>query len=389
MIVRSMKLRRSHRLFFALLGVLVIVPQHAWANAGTPLMWAEMLHLVFGNALIGLMEGIVLGKLFGVPRLKAIGAMIAANYLSAWLGGVLIGGKIARAAPIDLSNGWLWFWIMVGATFCLTLVLEWPFIAWNLHGTASWLKRSFRASFLVQTTSYILLFGWYWMASGTSLYTKANVVTPEELSLPGSVLVFYISPRDGDVYKRPLWGGSEQKAYELNSTHRDDRLFARPSASNPDHWDLVARLNTEDSPAPKFVEVQMDMPVEAAPDPYNTRSDPPKYDGTWFNFGEASRLGTTTNNTWQFRTGFWPVEGLVALNEQTGERVRLNYETPFIAWNIRNAVHLPGDKVLFQLGHDQICGFDPATRRIALLWRGRGPAPVIQRPIETQAQVGE
>jgi hypothetical protein len=43
-----------------------------WANAGTALMWAGMLHLVIGNALIGLLEGVLLGRSFGVPSGKAI-----------------------------------------------------------------------------------------------------------------------------------------------------------------------------------------------------------------------------------------------------------------------------------------------------------------------------
>lgn len=30
------------------------------ANAGTPLMWAGMLHLVIGNAIIGIAEGALL-----------------------------------------------------------------------------------------------------------------------------------------------------------------------------------------------------------------------------------------------------------------------------------------------------------------------------------------
>ncbi len=46
---------------------------------------------------------------------------------------------------------------------------------------------------------------------------------------------------------------------------------------------------------------------------------------------------------------------------------------------IRNAVQLPSDKALFQLGENQICVFDPATRQVALLWRGRGPVAVMEK----------
>jgi hypothetical protein len=46
---------------------------------------------------------------------------------------------------------------------------------------------------------------------------------------------------------------------------------------------------------------------------------------------------------------------------------------------IRNTVQLPSDKALFQLGEDQICVFDPTTRQVALLWRGRGPVAVMEK----------
>ncbi len=45
--------------------------QHALANAGTPLIWAGILHLVFGNAIIGIGEGILLAWRIPVPRRKS------------------------------------------------------------------------------------------------------------------------------------------------------------------------------------------------------------------------------------------------------------------------------------------------------------------------------
>jgi len=70
----------KHRPLLSLVVVgLTALPQQASANAGTPLMWAEMLHLAIGNALIGLLEGFLLVWLFRLPRAKAVGAMIAAT----------------------------------------------------------------------------------------------------------------------------------------------------------------------------------------------------------------------------------------------------------------------------------------------------------------------
>ena len=220
-------MKRHLLIVLALLSV-VAFPQRVWADAGTPLMWAGLLHLAFGNALIGLGEGLLLAWFFSARKLKSISVIILANYTSAWLGGLFIRGAIVHALPMDLTNGWMWFWVMVVVTYCMTLIIEWPFVAWCFRGMQGWLKRSLRASLVVQSASYVLLFGWYWMASGTSLYTKMNIVTPADLSLPGSVLVYFIAPADGNVYRRQLVGGREEKVYELHSTDHDDRLFVRP-----------------------------------------------------------------------------------------------------------------------------------------------------------------
>ena len=367
----------------------VAFPQCAWANAGTPLMWAGMLHMLFGNALIGLGEGWLLAWRFPLPKRRGVPVMILANYASAWVGGLFIGCVMVPALPMNLANGWRWFWLTVVVMYGLTVILEWPFIAWYFRGTQGWLKRSFRASLLLQSVSYVLLFGWYWMASGTSLYTQMNIVPAADLALPQSVLVYFIAPADGSVYQRHLVGGSEQKIFELRSTNRDDRLFVRPSTPDTNRWDLVARLETKDFRDPRYVVVLTNLLVEAAPDARSTYTDPPQYDGTSFRFGNAPGLGSITNSQWEFRTGFWPIEGLRASNKATGERVYFSYETPFIAWRVRNAVHLALDKVLFQLGDDQICAFDPVNRRVALLWHGRGPVAVIEKPKVAQTATVE
>ena len=51
-----------------LFALLVSVPLTARADAGTPLMWAGMLHLVFGNAIIGIFEGLILAWLFKLSK---------------------------------------------------------------------------------------------------------------------------------------------------------------------------------------------------------------------------------------------------------------------------------------------------------------------------------
>ncbi len=370
-------MRHYHLRVLVLLGIIGF-PCYARADAGTPLMWAGMLHLVLGNAFIGTGEGMLLAWLFSVPQGKCVAIMIPANYASAWLGGLFIRGKIVQALPMDLNNGWQWFWIMVVVTYLMTLIIEWPFVVWCLWGKPNWLKRSLVASLVVQSASYALLFGWYWLASGTSLYTKLDIVPPANLSLPDSVLVYYIGPGDGNVYQRPLAGPGGEMIYALHSKDNDDRLVVRPNPSNTNHYDVIAPFAGKNSRDPLLVDVQTNLPVDAVPDLRSRHISPPQYEGTWFNFGEVPRLGSATNSHWKFRTGFWSGEGLLASDKSTGQSERFSYETPFGAWDIRNAVQLPSDKVLFQLGDDQICIFDPISRQVALLWHGRGPVAVLE-----------
>lgn len=381
-------MKRYASVALAVFGVLGFA-QNAGANAGTPLVWAGMLHLVFGNALIGLGEGILLSRLFSVPKRQGVLVMVLANYTSAWLGGLFIRGRIVQALPLDLNNGWKWFWIMVGVTWCLTVILEWPFVARCFRGREHWFRPTVRASLILQSASYVLMFSWYWLASGTSLYTRMTIVNAADLSLPESVLVYFIAPEDGNVYSRHLTKGGQEKIYELRSTNKNDRLFVRPSKAATNRWDLMGRLDSDDRREPHLVEVLTNLLVDAAPDWVSTRTDPPQYRGTWFNVGEAQRLGSATNSDWQVRTGFWAAEGLRAFNKTTSGSVRFAYETPFGAWTVRNAVHLPSDKVLFQLGHYQICLFDPPSRQVALLWHGRGPVPVIAKGHDEQDDVAD
>ena len=361
--------QRSRLLVFVFLALLAF-PSHAFANAGTPLMWAAMLHLAIGNGLIGAFEGLLLAWLFKAPKGRAMTFMVVANYFSAWVGGLLLRGVMVQALPLDLNNAWKWFWVMVGVTYILTLVLELPFIIPLLRGSGQTLRRSVRASFVVQTASYVIIFGWYWGASRTSLFTRTQVVTSAEMSLPKDVTVYFISRDDGDVYKARLGSGEPQKVFELNSTERNDRLLV--------NWHkLVARFDEQGNQDGKLVPVITNLAGWAVPELDDEKSSS-RINGTWFNFGSVPSLGSARTSDWSFFTGFWAAGGMSGHNDKTKQEARFAYETPFGSWMVRNAVLLPTDKVLFQLGHDQICAFDPETRRVVLLWRGRGPVPFIE-----------
>jgi hypothetical protein len=362
-----------------LVGILLVaISSVAHANAGTPLMWAGMLHLVFGNSIIGIAEGILLAKFFSLSRRKCIGLMILANYFSAWLGGFVIDNAIVDVLPMGLYTAWPLFWLMVIVTYVVTLFLEFPFVALAFRGDVAWYRKSVRGSFFVQTISYVALFGWYWSASGTSLYTKTDVVELSSISMPENILIYFISVDDGDVYEGSLRSAQWKSVFDLNSSREDDHLFVKPSDAEVNSWDLMASLETDEYRNPKIIPILEQVAEVAVPSSNVTNADPPRYEGAGPNFGQVPKLGNAKSSPWQFRSGFWSIEGLRGTQANSGEVVHFSLETPFVAWPVRNATHLPTDKVLLQLGDDQICVYDPETNRIALVTKGRTPIAVIK-----------
>lgn len=363
--------RRQRRIQLLLAGVVALIPQVASANAGTPLMWAGMLHLVFGNALIGLGEGLLIALVFKRPRARCIGLMIAANYLSAWLGGWALVGGIATKLDWHLYNAWRLFWIFVVTTYLMTIFLELPFVALCFFRQEKWFFRSFKASLLAQTVSYVLLFGWYWGASGKSLYTRMNVVQPSEIHLPGNLQLYYISAQDGHVHH------GSQILGNVISTNRNDRLLIKPIVGQTNQWELAIRRDARrDEDATISIILS---PIESS----TTAAEPieehwPNGRGTSFNFGDALVMGGQSDTNWEIWTGFWPVEGMRFKNNKTGESTHFAWETLFSQWNARNAILPPDDRAVFQLGEDQICVVELTTKKIALLARGRGPAAVLK-----------
>ncbi|MBR6464107.1 MAG: hypothetical protein IKS81_02315, partial [Verrucomicrobia bacterium] len=86
---------------FAGLAALLLTSATAQANAGTPLMWATLLHLFIGNLLIGIFEGYLLAKFFKLSKLRSIILLIIANYISMWLGGILLLGLFSPSSLLD------------------------------------------------------------------------------------------------------------------------------------------------------------------------------------------------------------------------------------------------------------------------------------------------
>jgi hypothetical protein len=354
---------------------LALFPSTAFANAGTPLMWASMLHLVFGNAIIGLIEGLMLGSIFKCSKRKSVLILIVANYVSAWAGGFLVAGYLPSLADMTIQNVKYWFLVFVAVAFVITLFIEFPFFWFALRARDHSFRRSLIATPVIHGISYTLLIGWYWMASGTSMMTKLEVVTAEEMQISEPFALFYISSEGDRVLRMNLDDSRSAKPIsKVAAHHRNDRLFVRPRHASG--FDLLVFLDSDDLGSGIEERVLEDFAEQAPVEWRISEGYSEEAEGSWFNFGSVPLIGGESD--WEIHTGFWPVGGVSGENERTGERFHFSLELPFAAWPVRNATHIPGDYVVAQLGDDQIFLLHPVSRRIALVARGKGP--IVSKP---------
>ena len=253
--------------------------------------------------------------------------------------------------------------MLIGLTYVFTLVLEWPFIAFCFGRNPGWFSRSLKASLLIQTLSYLLLFSGFWLVSGKSLYSDFAIVTAENLKLPDGVGVYFISSADGNVYRRSREAGPDLVA-SLSATNVSDFLCFQKSKTGANKWDLVAVLDLRRHPEESVV-ISEGIVSNSTDALWMTQ----EYRG----WGTAPQIGSATNSTWHFSWGHWPTVGMYGKDNTTGQRIRVAFGNPVIQWPMWRAIHLPDDMVLFQLGWDQLCLLDVKKRTISLWDRGHGP----------------
>lgn len=371
----SARMSRTVRSLWGAAGLLF--PAIAWANAGTPLMWVGAFHLFVGNMLIGLFEGSLLARFAKVRHGRAVGVMILANYLSAWLGGAVPLAKWGNLIPITIETLRPWFWGLVVVAFLVSCTLEWPLVRWACGpGERPW-RRAWRMTLLVNGISYPLLFGGYWLVSGTGFLTGVEVVRPEEMPELAEYSLYYIS-RGGDVIERAIGSSDSRVIASLGIVGPRGRLWVRSRKDGG--FDLMAAVENPATGEKRFETVRERFAQVAGVTEIETRfSDQPE-SMLWRSFGDAARLGPESR--WRISTGFWSAAGISGRNSASEEYFRLSLETQFVSWPAGCATHLKGDLVVFQLGDDQVCLLDPFRRRIALLARGQGPVVALRPDTE-------
>ncbi|MBI3920734.1 MAG: hypothetical protein HY318_04885 [Armatimonadetes bacterium] len=364
--------------------------QSAWANGGTALFTASMFHLLYGNALLGIIEAWVVGMLFRLPFRGSVGTLIAANYFSAFFGVELVQHlSLSDSFTTFLLKRDVFFWlprlmcVLVVLAFLITVVLEWPFFYWVLRRQEKTVGRSLLASVVAQSLSYSLLTPLYYSASQFGFLRDFAVERSLSFAERKDCAIYYVSPLDGNVHRRQLDGSAH---LVVGRTHMPKgELFLRRSDSGQD-WDLWMRKHGElqtDIEVCKSVAANNKTVGELQTEAWAGKSE-------WT--GAADRLPINdlrgeTEPDWRAGVTLWPDSALVAENAKTGATLRVALETPFLTWRVSGASLLPGDQVVMEFG-DQVVLLDLNQRKIGLIAVGRSPVAVLPKD-ESTPSVGD
>lgn len=347
------------------------------ADMGTPIMWLTQCHLLVLNAVIGILEGWILWRWFGASRGRAIGTMIAANYLSAFAGFASIWPM--RAVLVDRvfvgSSIYCPLWTcaaIIVLVFAGTVAIEWPFVAIAMRSRSS--RRTLVASMVVNAASYTGLLILYLLVSQFSFYTSVR----HEDSLgfvdrDRDLWVYYIATDDGGLWRvHPDGSGRERlRALNLTTTRNSTSFFWANDIGalrEGSAWNLYARVADGRSLiTPQFASVVATNEGEEAE---------PLFQSPWI---APDMRSPHQARPWSVRVGVFGESGLTVSSETGDPRatLRLALATPWEQWMMRNAAITPGGLVVFQAGMSRVMVLDPERRVMGVL--AVGGSPVVAR----------
>ncbi len=341
----------------------------ASANPLTPVFLAQGFHLLFGNAIIGVVEGLIIALIFKIPKKRSIRRMILANYASMIVGMVILAASehLIFGDEPELYRLRLFPISFFLPMLVLAIVLEWPFCAWIMpSGKGRWL-RGLKASSLVQPISYAFLVGFFILISTTP---EDSGIAVDRSLVPDNkdpAMIYYIGIKDGDLYKINLNGTALQKLRTLGL--RDyKKLFTAPNEERTG-WTLYVEGEHYDSKPIVLIENFSKRPAVSG--------SVIEYGGdNWRSMhtymGPAAELRPVDQRDWKVSVSIFADKALTAKNQKTGEVIILGIDTPFNMWMPKSATVLPGNKVVAEMGGN-ILLWDIDGRKLGHITRGRSP----------------
>lgn len=348
--------------------ILALAPP-AWANMGTPLMWAGLLQATVGNFLIGAVEAITLRIAFRLPYSRGLVLMTLANYATMVLGWLLLkvsGYSLQSLMPPEQLLRFLpvLLHIAIAGLFVSTVLAEAPFVYRLFPLDARQWRKAFKGSLLAQTVSTLMLVPLYLSASNYSLITQAKIQPDLRFVHAPPAMVYYIGS-DGDIWRIRTDGAGRTKLLDANLRGWVG-LFLKRSPDGKT-WQLWMEKGRQKRKLLDSI-IAPPLPGEKKQDLIAPRD-----------FGRAVDWRPPESRECKVWTDVWAAWGLYVDCEDRKRSYSLGIETPLIAWTSRYATVLPGDYAVYQLD-GQIVVLHLPTKRIGFLTRGSNPVVV---PLES------
>jgi hypothetical protein len=365
---------RQTKLLVLSSALLLFFSTPAYANAGTPLMWGSALHLAFGNLFIGIGEGLLLGLLFRLPKLRTIAVMIFANYFSALTGWIILNFvQPAIDTSITLYEIQWFIWAAYAIAFAYTLIAEAPLIYMVMRKKQRPILRTIIASLVIQTLSYAGILYWYTGISYDDLFQNAHIVRSFDSQYP-KCRVYYVG-EDKNVYQMNIDGTKKRMIFETPEKHKRVVIYMQQGQTGVNLC-LSHQNDIYNTPDENYTVVKENiLPFD--------RLDVINGDEHFVAEADAIDYRPPQQRQWKISTGFWAAQGLYFWNDKTGDYFSIAMETPFIQWYVRSATVLPGDEVIFQFGR-QVCIYSRQTKNISLLTKGTSPVVILDQNISDE-----
>lgn len=383
--------KKIHRRL-ALFGLLLALPATAFADAGTPLMWTAAMHLFFGNAVIGIAEGLLISLVFHTKKRSAILIMILANYCS-MIGGMMLIPSFYEMLncdrqPLPFTHLPAILWEMALLTFVATLILEWLFCLWIFSRQKNALKKSILANLLAQSASYAVLVPLYLYSSiGVGLVKDLQVDQTVVTAQPERGTIYFIAPDGVSLRAVDLNGRNERIINEdlrgmlihgSGATmwgYGAYRLALLPASPKMPHdWNLWFRSDERIQPSsrsgksnPPDCILLSHLSGESAVPQANTHYG--KYYPADFRSKQA--------RSWDvYASTYWVMSDLRA--SHPGKKgYSFFVETPFMRWDGRCPTVLPEDRMIFEF-NNQILLLDLNKRKIGFIAFGKQPVVLLK-----------
>lgn len=348
------------------------------ANAGTPLMWASAMFMLFGNALIGILEGRLIASVFKTRVGRTVLLMILANYISMFAGLWGVSHLAEWFTEIQLrvdplQAGWRALLLALGGSFFCSVVLEWPFCSLAMKNTGARAAKALGATLMAQTASYAILIPCFSLISQISLYTSSSIEVDLSFVAKPPATVYYIDRNDGDIWSILTDGTGKRRVKDAGLTKSNARLFV-DKGKEGDLYDLWSVSGRDEPPQPVISGIGNHAAPRRQPSAAN-EPDSWSNHGMWGRHTEHTVICPNVGGKWRALPGFWAAQG-IEIRKGDEPAYSLVLDTPFVSWFIRNAVILPHEQSIFQI-EDMLVILDMPSRRLGFLTIGRGPVVVL------------